>query len=164
MATEFMRRQWDTIGLDDAGRACGPPSEDVGCTIEGFNWIPRTIVRSAIRDRRKSAPRRERQRQGSIEAPACSFIVRRRFAHHRSIAFSAAIIASRLGPAIEPSSDLGDMWAIQVHWLRPTATLISYLTPRCSTKLGAPLGSISSCAARIAQAGKTVWWSAAGAR
>ena len=47
--------------------------------------------------------------QGGIEAPACSSIVRRRFAHHRSIAFSAARIASRLGPAIEPSSDLGDM-------------------------------------------------------
>jgi hypothetical protein len=45
--------------------------------------------------------------QVSIEAPACSLIVRRRFAHHRSIAFSAARIASRLAPPIEPSSGLG---------------------------------------------------------
>ena len=45
--------------------------------------------------------------QGGIEAPAWTFIVRRRFAHHRSIAFSAARIASRLAPAIEPSSGLG---------------------------------------------------------
>ena len=45
--------------------------------------------------------------QGDTEAPAWTFIVRRRFAHHRSIAFSAARIASRLAPAIEPSSGLG---------------------------------------------------------
>jgi hypothetical protein len=45
--------------------------------------------------------------QGGIEAPACSFIMRRRFAHHRSIAFSAARIASRLAPSIEPSRGLG---------------------------------------------------------
>jgi hypothetical protein len=45
--------------------------------------------------------------QGGIEAPACSLIVRRRFAHHRSIAFSAARIASRLAPSIEPSRGFG---------------------------------------------------------
>ena len=45
--------------------------------------------------------------QGGTEAPACSLIVRRRFAHHRSIAFSAARIASRLAPSIEPSRGLG---------------------------------------------------------
>jgi hypothetical protein len=54
----------------------------------------------------RAAPRAP-ARQGSIEAPACSFIVRRRFAHHRSIAFSAARIASRLAPSIEPSRGLG---------------------------------------------------------
>ena len=32
-----------------------------------------------------------------------------RFAHHRSIAFSSARIASRLAPPIEPSSGLGGM-------------------------------------------------------
>jgi len=47
--------------------------------------------------------------QEGIEAPACTFIVRRRFAHHRSIVFSAARIASRLGPPIEPSNGLGDV-------------------------------------------------------
>jgi hypothetical protein len=45
--------------------------------------------------------------QGGVEAPACSLIARRRFAHHRSIAFSAARIASRLAPPIEPSRGLG---------------------------------------------------------
>ena len=45
--------------------------------------------------------------QGGTEAPAWTFIVRRRFAHHRSIAFSAARIASRLAPSIEPSRGLG---------------------------------------------------------
>jgi hypothetical protein len=45
--------------------------------------------------------------QGGTEAPAWTFIVRRRFAHHRSIAFSAARMASPLAPAIEPSSGLG---------------------------------------------------------
>jgi hypothetical protein len=45
--------------------------------------------------------------QGGIKVPVCSLIVRRRFAHHRSIAFSAARIASRLAPPSEPSSGLG---------------------------------------------------------
>jgi hypothetical protein len=65
-------------------------------------------------------------------AVACSLIVRSRFAHHRSIAFSAARIAACREPSTDPCSGLDDVWTIQVHWLRPTAILISYLTPRCS--------------------------------
>jgi hypothetical protein len=75
---------------------------------------------------------------GGTEARACSLIVRRRFAHHRSIAFSAARIASRLGPSTDPCRGLGDVCTIQIHWLLPTAILISYLTPRCSTNLVLP--------------------------
>ena len=56
---------------------------------------------------RSAVPNERPANQGSIEAPACSLIVRRRFAHQRSIAFSAARIASRLAPSIEPSRGLG---------------------------------------------------------
>ena len=61
------------------------------------------------RARSAAGPPGGQPNQGSTEVPACSLIVRRRFTHHRSIAFSAARIASRLAPPIEPSSGLSGM-------------------------------------------------------